>query len=211
MNYVKEAFYPRDIGHAKEICLSPDSRIPNKFEKETELTIETLVSNVYAHNNSVVLDFGCGVGRLSKGLIQRLGCDVVGVDFSEPMLHTASEYVMSRKFMPLLSPITDTIKLDLKNKFDLALAVYVLQHSPTPNEDIQFIYDSLTNDGKFIFTNENIRFIPVGVDSVNSGLIYWDDDGVDIIKIILDKFNLVKKHPYPKRFDIEIMVFEKKI
>ena len=112
MNYLKDAFYPRDIDHAKEICLSPDLRIPNKFEKETELTIETLVSNLYAHNNSVVLDFGCGVGRLSKGLIQRLGCDVVGVDFSEPMLHTASEYVMSRKFMPLLSPITDTIKLD---------------------------------------------------------------------------------------------------
>ena len=111
----------------------------------------------------------------------------------------------------LINKNINKVTLHLKNKFDLALAVYVLQHSPTPNEDIQFIYDSLTNDGTFIFINENIRFIPVGVDSVNSGLIYWDDDGVDIIKIILDKFNLVKKHPYPKRFDIEIMVFEKKI
>jgi len=211
MNYLKEAFYPRDIGHAKEICLSPEYGISNKFEKETEATINTLVSNLYVHNDSNVLDFGCGVGRLSKGLIERLGCSVVGVDFSEPMLQAASEYVYSKKFTPLPSPVSDQNKLELINKFDTALAVYVLQHSPTPHEDVQFIYDSLTNDGKFIFVNEKKRFIPVGIDRINSGLIYWDDDGIDVEKIVFDKFNLIAEHLYPRRFDVKIMVFEKKI
>lgn len=209
MNYVIEAFHPRDIEHAKEICLSPEPGVSYKFQFETSMTIKTFLENDYVFNNSVVADFGCGVGRVSKELISNLGCDVYGFDFSKPMLKTAVEYVRSRKFIPVNTPLTNEEKIIYNNKFDLITSIYVLQHSPTPEEDIDFIYKSLKNDGKFISVNEKKRFIPIGIDEKNSGLIYWNDDGVDVESIISKKFKLVTTHPYPRRFDVKFLVWEK--
>ena len=209
MNYVMEAFYPRDIGHAKEICLSPEPGVSYKFDMETETTIRMLLDNDYVFNDSIVGDFGCGVGRISKGLISNLGCDVYGFDFSKPMLNTAIEYVSSRKFIPIHTPISEQKQLEFVNKFDLITSIYVIQHSPTPHEDIDFIYNLLKTDGKFISVNERKRFIPIGVDEDNPGLIYWEDDGIDVDEIISKKFKLVNEHPYPRRFDIKFLVWEK--
>jgi hypothetical protein len=57
--------------------------------------------------------------------------------------------------------------------------------------------------------NEKKRFIPIGIDEKNSGLIYWDDDGIKVDEIISKKFRLVAEHPYPRRFDIKFLVWEK--
>jgi SAM-dependent methyltransferase len=209
MNYVMEAFYPRDIGHAKEICLSPEPGVSYKFDMETETTIRMLLDNDYVFNHSIVGDFGCGVGRIPKGLISNLGCGVYGFDFSQPMLNTAIEYVNSKKFIPIHTPISEQRLLEFVNKFDLITSIYVLQHSPTPYKDIDFIYNSLKTNGKFISVNERKRFIPIGLDRDNPGLIYWEDDGIDIDEIISKKFKLVATHPYPRRFDIKFLVWEK--
>jgi SAM-dependent methyltransferase len=209
MNYVIEAFHPRDIEHAKEICLSPEPGVSYKFQFETSMTTKMLLENDYVFNDSVVGDFGCGVGRVSKELISNLGCDVYGFDFSEPMLKTAVDYVRSKKFIPVNTPLSENEKKEFSDKFDLITSIYVLQHSPTPEEDIDFIYDSLKSNGKFVSVNEKKRFIPVGIDDRNSGLIYWDDDGIDIELIISKKFKLVTSHPYPRRFDVKFLVWEK--
>ena len=178
MNYVKEAFYPRDIGHAKEICLSPEPGVSYKFDMETQYTIRLLIDNLYAFNDAVIGDYGCGVGRISKGLISTLGCECYGFDFSEPMLQMAEQFVLSKKFFPIHMPLSEDKKSKFFQKFDTMLSIYVLQHSPTPNEDIDFIYSSLKDDGKFITVNEKKRFIPTGIDDKNPGLIYWEDDGI---------------------------------
>lgn len=209
MNYVKEAFYPRDIGHAKEICLSPEPGVSYKFDFETQSTIRLFIDNVYAFNDAIIGDFGCGVGRISKGLISALGCECYGFDFSEPMLQMAFQFVASRRFNPVLTPIKDEDKENFHKKFDTILSIYVLQHSPTPDDDIDFIYNSLKDDGKFITVNEKKRFIPTGIDDKNPGLIYWEDDGIDIDKMISSKFKLVNQHPYPRRYDVKFHVWEK--
>lgn len=209
MNYVMEAFHPRDVGHAKEICLSPEPGVSYKFDMETETTLKMLLDNDYVYNDSVVGDFGCGVGRIPKGIISNLGCDVYGFDFSMPMLNTAIEYVCSKKFIPIHTPLSTEKQKEFLNKFDLITSIYVIQHSPTPQEDIDFIYNSLKYDGKFISVNETKRFIPTGIDSKNSGLIYWEDDGINIDEMISKKFKLINEHPYPRRFDIKFLVWEK--
>jgi len=209
MNYVIEAFYPRDIGHAKDICLSPEPGVSYKFDMETEVTIRTILENFYAYNYCVVGDFGCGVGRIPKGLISNLGCEVYGFDFSKPMLNSAVEYVQSKKFIPIHTPLSDEKQKQFLDKFDLITAIYVIQHSPTPEQDIDFIYNSLKLGGKFMSVNEKKRFIPIGIDEKNSGLIYWDDDGIKVDEIISKKFRLVAEHPYPRRFDIKFLVWEK--
>lgn len=209
MKYIMEAFYPRDIGHAKEICLSPEPGVSYKFDMETEYTIKLLLDKDYVFNDSIVADFGCGVGRIPKGLISNLGCSVYGFDFSKPMLNTAIEYVNSKKFIPIQTPLSDKECVEFSNKFDLITSIYVIQHSPTPNEDIDFIYNSLKSNGKFISVNEKKRFIPTEIDKNNSGLIYWEDDGLNVDEIISKKFKLVGEHPYPRRFDIKFLVWEK--
>lgn len=210
MNYIKEAFYPRDLGHAKEICLSPEPGVSYKFDMETQYTIQLFLDNLYAFNDAVIGDYGCGVGRISKGLISTLGCECFGFDFSEPMLKMAEQFVASKKFIPILTPIVEDKKDQYIQKFDTMISIYVLQHSPTPHEDIDFIYNSLKDDGKFITVNENKRFIPIGIDSRNPGLIYWEDDGININNLITRKFNLVTEHPYPRRYDVKFLVWEKK-
>jgi SAM-dependent methyltransferase len=209
MNYVKEVFYPRDIGHAKEICLSPEPGVSYKFDMETDTTIRMLLDNDYVFNDSIVGDFGCGVGRIPKGIISNLGCDVYGFDFSQPMLNTAIEYVNSKKFIPIHTPLSDKEYVEFSNKFDLITSIYVIQHSPTPNEDIDFIYNSLKSNGKFISVNEKKRFIPTEIDKNNFGLIYWEDDGLNVDELISKKFKLIDEHPYPRRFDIKFLVWEK--
>lgn len=211
MNYIKEAFYPRDVGHAKEICLSPEPGVSYKFDMETQYTIKLFIDNLYAFNDAIIGDYGCGVGRISKGLISTLGCECYGFDFSQPMLEMAKQFVASKGFVPVLTPISEEYINQYYKKFDTILSIYVLQHSPTPNEDIEFIYHSLKDDGKFITVNEIKRFIPTGIDAKNSGLIYWEDDGIDIDKMISRKFKLVNQHPYPRRFDIKFHVWEKRI
>lgn len=211
MNYIKEAFYPRDVGHAKEICLSPEPGVSYKFDMETQYTIQLFLDNLYAYNDAVIGDYGCGVGRISKGLISTLGCECFGFDFSEPMLQMAEQFVASKKFIPILTPIVEDKKNQYIQKFDTMISIYVLQHSPTPNDDIDFIYNSLKDDGKFITVNEKKRFIPTGIDDKNSGLIYWEDDGIDIDNLISKKFNLVNEHSYPRRYDVKFLVWEKRI
>ena len=71
MEYLKQVFYPKSLEHAKDICLTPDGRVPQKFTKETMFLLDFILKENLANNYSKVADFGCGVGRMSKALIQR--------------------------------------------------------------------------------------------------------------------------------------------
>jgi cyclopropane fatty-acyl-phospholipid synthase-like methyltransferase len=47
----------------------------------------------------VVLDYGCGIGRLAKAMIDASGCSVVGLDTSPEMRKLADDYVGSDRFI----------------------------------------------------------------------------------------------------------------
>ena len=66
-----------------------------------------------------VLDYGAGVGRLSKAM-QEAGCDVLGVDRLPDMV----SYLMSQS----IKAIDDQTFKEIDEKFDFAIATYVLQH-----------------------------------------------------------------------------------
>ena len=48
--------------------------------------------------NDVVLDYGCGIGRMAKELILRHNCRVIGVDISPNMRALSVQYVNSDNF-----------------------------------------------------------------------------------------------------------------
>lgn len=205
MEYLKQVFYPKSLEHAKDICLTPDGRVPQKFTKETMFLLDFILKENLANNYSKVADFGCGVGRMSKALIQRLGCPVTGFDISEPMLGWANEFVLSRIFTPVV--YSKGMEKTEDMNFDLVMAVFVLQHSEHPIEDIRFIHSILNKGGKFILMNEEKRFIPTGMDETRN--VVWSDDGINVEEEVSKKFKFIGRYDYINRYDKKLTVWEK--
>lgn len=124
---------------------------------------------------SRVLDYGCGIGRLAKPLIEKLKCEVVGVDISPNMRALAASLVNSPNFFVLDPAMFHTIRLD---SFDAAIAIWALQHCIDLKEAIDRISDSLMTGGNLIVVNDKGRCLPI-----ENG--EWADDGQDIEKMIV--------------------------
>lgn len=204
MNYISQVFTPTSLEHAKNICLTPDQSDPDKFVNETNFFINFVKKN-YINSNSCVADFGCGMGRVSKQLIEQIGCDVVGFDISYPMLLTAKNYINNDKF--------DHIKYDKRlktfnKKFDVVISILVLQHSEHPQEDLMFIKNILKPDGIFILVNEPKRFIPIDIENKQ---VVWYDDGIDIEKLASDHFIPLSKNNYYNRTDNCLTIYKNKL
>jgi cyclopropane fatty-acyl-phospholipid synthase-like methyltransferase len=80
--YIKEVFNSKTLEQAKNTCLTFDPSDPNKFENETRFLVDFLKQNELLNKDSLVLDYGCGVGRISKMIIDDIGCRIAGVDIS---------------------------------------------------------------------------------------------------------------------------------
>lgn len=204
MNYIKQVFDATDLEIAKNICLSKDIRYPNKFEEETQFLIEFIKQKELINSNTNVADFGCGVGRISKEIIDIFNCNVVGFDISTHMLLLAKQYVESDKFKTQKYTKSLTWK---KNKFDLFIASFVLQHSEHPEQDINFIYENLISNGVLILINEPERLLPI---DVKDGYAVWYDDKINITELISKKFKNLGYFDYYKR-DIKCLSLWKKV
>ena len=133
MPYIKEAFDVTTFEQAKNVVLSSDPTDPSKFDSETQYLIKVIEQNVNINNNSTVLDFGCGMGRISNELIVRFNCKVVGVDISPSMLTFALLYTAN---MNKFTPLTD---YSVEDSIDCALSIFVLQHCQDPQKEIDNI------------------------------------------------------------------------
>jgi SAM-dependent methyltransferase len=78
-----------------------------------------------------VLDFGCGVGRLSQALAQNAN-EVVGVDISVPMLDKARELDRSGGVCQFVVNESSDLRQFPDGHFDLVYTTLVLQHLPRP-------------------------------------------------------------------------------
>jgi 2-polyprenyl-3-methyl-5-hydroxy-6-metoxy-1,4-benzoquinol methylase len=126
---------------------------------------------------SLVLDYGCGIGRIAKDLIKKTGCNVIGVDISPTMLGFAYPYVNSSNFSAI-SPSTFGYLIDKHNlRFDLAICVWVLQHCLDPEHDVAQIRTAMKDKGKLFVVNNIKRVVP----TLERG---WVDDLVDVDKVI---------------------------
>jgi ubiquinone/menaquinone biosynthesis C-methylase UbiE len=99
---------------------------PEEFFASGQQEIDGLMSScgLTAGDNGKVLDFGCGVGRLSRAL-RPYFAEVYGVDISEEMIRLARSHVESCTF--LLNQ-RDDLRLFEDNSFDFIYSNIVLQH-----------------------------------------------------------------------------------
>lgn len=197
MEYRKDIFTPANLQDAKDIVLSPDPNHPDKFKVETEYLVEGLKNSGLLTEQSKVLDFGCGMGRVAKEVILSIGCRVVGLDTSSAMLSFAQQYVHDIRFETKFTYNVQDI--------DLAIASLVLQHAKDPAKEVDMLHRVIKPGGHLLLLNEWARYVPVkGGDST------WHDDGIDIIKLIEAHFSLVGHYPYPNRTDEPLSLWKRK-
>lgn len=188
MPYIKEVFDVTTFEQAKHVVLTSDPNDPKKFEKETSFLVNVITDNVELNANSIVLDFGCGMGRVSKALIEKVNCNVIGLDISASMLTFARLYTANIK------KFNGTHTYNTTESVDVALSILALQHSEDPAKEIDNIVNVLKPGGTFILLNESTRYVPSDIDSQR--YVVWKDDGFNIFEYVETKLKKVQAVPY---------------
>ena len=200
MSYFSRVFDVVTFEQAKNIVLTPDPKDTEKFVKETNFLVEEIAKLNLITDSSTVLDFGCGMGRVSKKLIEEFNCKVYGTDISDSMLTFAKLNVANlKKFYPQKT-------YDIPSSIDVCLCILVLQHVENPQAEIDRIISVLKPNGYLILVNELKRFVPAGAD--RNGFVIWDDDGYDIIGQISSRLKKVNSVKYMSS-NTEIGVYRK--
>ena len=181
ITYNPHVFDVATIGDAMQIILTPeDSTTEHRWTTETPYLANLIARCFSLTGKSLVLDYGCGIGRLAKELIARHGCRVVGVDISASMRSIAVAYVGSDRFFACPPAMLDLL-VERGVAFELALSIWVLQHCANVREDIARIARALVSGGDLFLVNQRSRAVP----TVELG---WVDDGVDIYALLKEEF-----------------------
>jgi SAM-dependent methyltransferase len=176
--YNPAIFNVRTIAEAKRIILTAeDVGTEKRWQAETPYLMGLIRENLKLDCNSLVIDYGCGIGRLSKALIEEYGCRVVGADISASMRGLAASYVGSDRFFAC-SP--DWLKFFAPSSFweaDAAISVWTLQHCLDPDQDIANIRVGLGPRAQLFVVNSVKRLVP----TVESG---WTGDAKNIGELL---------------------------
>jgi autotransporter strand-loop-strand O-heptosyltransferase len=191
-SYTSRVFDVANLDDARRIILTTEGDLTTdeRWESETPYLTGLIVENLKLTAGSVLVDYGCGVGRLAKELIARCGCRVIGVDISASMRSLAERYVGSDRFSACAPEGLDAFGEAFA---DAALAVWVLQHCPQVDQDIERIRRSLKPAGQLFVVNENHRCLPTARG--------WMSDGLDLPQMLLSRFDLDIRD----RLDPEVM------
>jgi SAM-dependent methyltransferase len=188
--YNPRIFEVKNVDEAKGIILTPEKGIntEERWEKETPFTIKQIRELLQPDSNSLLLDYGCGIGRIAKGLIQKLSCRVLGVDISLTMRQLAPGYVNSPLFSVCSTEIFDAM-LDKGLVFDSAYSIWVIQHCLDPAQDLDRIKKALKPSGRLYILNNLFRAVPT-----NKG---WVNDNIDMEDLFSQHFKEVWSSPIP--------------
>jgi SAM-dependent methyltransferase len=123
-----------------------DSRLPyrrpdmERFWGEGEKDLETLleIAGVEVEPGSRVLEIGCGVGRLTRGLAARAG-QVVALDVSAEMLSRAREYNAELGNVTWLHGDGETLAGVDDASVDACVSHVVFQHIPNPAVTLNYV------------------------------------------------------------------------
>ena len=177
---------PDPAAAARIILTEADRTTAERWRTETPGLAALAGASLRLSAKSAVLDYGCGIGRMSKALIERHACRVLGVDTSARMREMALPYVESSQF-EAAGP--DALAV-LEGQFDAAISIWVLQHCLNPDEDIERIRRSLRPGGRLMVVNTNHRCVPVVGGK-------WFDDGFDMAGRLASVFTELQRGELP--------------
>ena len=178
LTYRPQIFDAADVQRAREIILTrePDLSTDERWARETPYITAMAQAHLMPQAGETIVDYGCGIGRLSKTLIERTACKVIGVDISESMRTMAVEYVSSPNFECLSAErFSEAVANGLRVQG--ALAVWVIQHVLDPKAAIDLLAASLQPDASLFVVNALARCVPT-VEKV------WARDGYDVMTLL---------------------------
>lgn len=191
VKYNPNIFDPVSIEHAKQIILL-DPDVPNQWETETEWTMNLFREKQLFNEKSVVLDWGCGIGRLAKPIIEEYNCKVIGVDFQGNMLKYAKEYVNHPNFTAISNEEFHDLPDDY---FTVGIAIWALQHAIEITSVLRCIQKKLKSNGEFAVLNLYSKSVPVKHVEPKEA----SDDDIIIADVLLDEKDAefcLYKNPY---------------
>jgi 2-polyprenyl-3-methyl-5-hydroxy-6-metoxy-1,4-benzoquinol methylase len=188
--YNPEVFELQDLETAKSIILTDEAQVSTeqRWQTETPYLLTQLQQWCEVVGSAQVLDFGCGIGRMSKALIENTSAHVWGVDASQAMRQHAMSHVASPRFAALGPHMLDAAT-QAGQRLDLALSVWVLQHCPDLNAEINRLYAALKPGGLLFVVDMQHRAIPTLADG-------WVDDGLRVEPALNERFNCLCRTPF---------------
>ena len=186
LTYNPSVFHVNDIPQAMSIIMTPEgSTTADRWEKETPYMADIIAQQFAITPDSLILDYGCGIGRMAHELIKRHNCRVVGIDISPSMRALSIIYTRTNRFMSCSHEMLEGL-VARGMRFDAVLAVWVLQHCATPAQDVATIKSALKSGGDLFLANGNLRSVPTAEQG-------WVNDGLDIKALVSAEFEPVRE------------------
>ena len=95
LTYNPDVFDVNDMAQAKRVILTAEegSTTEERWQAETPYVADLIEASIEITDQTILVDYGCGVGRMAKELIIRRGCSIIGIDISRSMRSLATVYV----------------------------------------------------------------------------------------------------------------------
>jgi SAM-dependent methyltransferase len=124
-------FDRKTLSSAKRLILTSlqGKSSSERWQHETDQVV--LALDPYLSQADLVVDFGIGVGRVSKEILEKYpNLKIIGVDASKRMLDLCYQYVPQRYFTDGRIKLLELSQIDTiaSSTVDLILAIYVIQH-----------------------------------------------------------------------------------
>jgi len=188
--YNPDVFELTDLESAKSIILTDEAQVSTqeRWVTETPYLLAQLQQWCQIEGAAQVLDFGCGIGRMSKALIDATSACIWGIDVSQAMRAHAVSHVNNARFAALSPQMLDAAT-QAGQRWNLALSVWVLQHCPDLNADIERLFAALKPGGVLFVVDMQHRAIPTVADG-------WVDDGLRVEPALRKRFNCLQMIPF---------------
>ena len=169
----------------------------NNSDKQFQLGMSVLKS-VPFRVNEIVLDVGCGEGRLTTEIAKRIpNGKILGIDISANMIHEAQKsfYDVSNASFECI----DATKFDVKNRFDRAISFEAFHWIEDQLKALKNIYESLKPGGYLYILMLPSRKNPIfeAMESVKwsseiqSSKAYFQGQSPEAIKLLLEQCGFV--------------------
>jgi SAM-dependent methyltransferase len=151
-------FDQRRLRKAKAVILWRDD-----WQQATQATLDVLDRLGLVHDGDTVVDYGCGIGRITRALRERYNVRVIAVDRSASMRDHARRYLpgddLRSGVVKILSDGDVMRQTGLRGTVQCILMIEVLQHIPEPilDELLPGLVAMLTPQGRlFVLGNATL-------------------------------------------------------